>query len=120
MVGKGPTNPVLLKAISGMVALSVEKQAPVWKTVADELAKPARRRPEVNLSRLERFCKDGDVVAVPGKVLASGTLSKKLTVAAWNFSSGAGEKIKKAGGKALALEELAKANPEGSGVRLMK
>ena len=120
MVGKGPTNPVLLKAIEGMVSNSVEKQAPIWKTIARDLGKPARQRAEVNISRLERYCKDGETIAVPGKVLASGTLSKKLTVAAWTFSGIAADKIKKAGGKALELEELMKSNPGGKGVRLMK
>ncbi len=120
MVGKGPTNPVLLEAIEGMVSHSVEKKAPIWKRLAEELRKSARRRAEVNISRLERYCKDGETVAVPGKVLASGTLSKKLTVAAWNFSSGASAKIKKAGGDAISLERLMKLDPAGKNTRIMK
>ena len=68
----------------------------------------------INLSDLNRFFKDGDVVTpellkergiikkeLEGiKVLASGNLEKKLTIKAHRFSSKAVTKIEDAGGKA--------------------
>ncbi len=67
----------------------------------------------VNVSRLDSYFEDGDVVdneslvakgiikseAVPVKVLASGSLSKKLTVRVDKVSAAAKEKIEAAGGK---------------------
>lgn len=61
---------------------------------------------EVNLYKLEKFCKDGDVVIVPGKVLGSGKLTKKIIIYALGFSNSAKEKIISSGGKALKLTEL--------------
>jgi large subunit ribosomal protein L15 len=67
----------------------------------------------VNLKVLEANFNDGEEVtaeklvakhligkALPLKVLAEGTLSKKLTVSAAKFSAAAKEKIEKAGGSA--------------------
>lgn len=63
----------------------------------------------VNISDLEAFFNDGDVVelalyvkdAKDGvKVLGEGELTKKLTVIATKFSASAKEKIEKAGGEA--------------------
>ena len=67
----------------------------------------------VNVSRLDSYFEDGDVVdneslaakgiikseAVPVKVLASGSLSKMLTVRVDKVSAAAKEKIEAAGGK---------------------
>ena len=55
---------------------------------------------------------------VPGVVLGSGTLTKKVTVAAWRFSSKAREKIESSGGEAISIEELLEKNPKGSNVKI--
>lgn len=56
---------------------------------------------------------------IPGKVLSSGSLTKKITVAAWAFSEKAKEKIQKAGGECISIEELIKRNPKGSNIRII-
>jgi large subunit ribosomal protein L18e len=111
----GPTNQIMQK----MIAELKQKDAKLWKRLARELEKPTRIRREVNLSRIERYVKTGDVVLVPGKVLASGELTKKITLVAWNFSAGAVTKIKAAGGKILTISELVKINPKGTGVKII-
>lgn len=115
MVLRGPTNPVLIGQIED---LKKEKKE-IWQKTAEMLSRPTRNRPAVNLSKIDRYTKEGEVVLVPGKVLASGSLSKPVTVAAWNFSESARKKILGAKGKALSISELKKANPKGSGVRVM-
>jgi large subunit ribosomal protein L18e len=52
-------------------------------------------------------------------VLSEGELTKKLTIAAWRFSAKAKQKIEKAGGRVISIEELIKENPKGSNVRIM-
>ena len=115
----GPTNPYLRELIEKLRKKWLEVNAPIWKTVAEKLEKPTRKRVEVNLSRIERYAKENEVVLVPGKVLGMGNLTKKVTVAAWAFSKSAKEKIEKAGGKILSIEELMEKNPKGSKVRIM-
>jgi large subunit ribosomal protein L18e len=91
----------------------------IWKKAARELSKPARRRPAVNVSKLEEHAGDGETVLVPGKVLGAGYLSKKLDVAAFSFSGSAKALIEKNGGKIMGIEELMRANPEGRNVRIL-
>lgn len=98
---------------------SFENESKFWKAVADNLNRPRRKRYEVNLHRLEKHGKVNEKIVVPGIVLGSGEIKKKLTVAALRFSVKAKEKIEKAGGKCLTIEEMFKENPKGKGLRIM-
>ena len=91
----------------------------IWKKVARELSKPTRRRPSVNISKIEEHVNDGETVLVPGKVLGAGHLGKKVEVAAFAFSKSAKTLIEKNGGKIMGIDELMKANPEGKNVRIL-
>lgn len=115
----GPTNPYLRKLIEDLKKKSFELKAPIWKDVAEKLEKPRRKRIEVNLIDIERHTKEGDIVVVPGIVLANGNLSKSVTIAAWKFSLAAKEKIEKSKSKAIAVEELLEKNPKGSGIKIL-
>jgi len=111
---RGTTNPILAGLISDLKV----SEAPIWKDVAKRLSRPRRIRTSVNVSRLNRYAKDGDTILVPGKLLAAGAVDKKLTVSAFTFSEKAREKIEAAGGKCLGIAELMKKNPKGSKVRM--
>ncbi|VVC03335.1 50S ribosomal protein L18e [Candidatus Bilamarchaeum dharawalense] len=107
----------LLRSLIGDL-LKTEK--PLWIKVAYELSKPRRKRIEVNLSKIDAFANDDETILVPGKVLGSGNVSKKVTVAAFSFSESAKQLISMAGGKAMTIESLRKTNPEGKGVTIIK
>jgi large subunit ribosomal protein L18e len=113
------TNPQLLNLISGLKKQSREKEVLLWRDIASRLERPSRNYPEVNLSRINRYTKEKDLVLIPGKVLGAGELNHPLTVAALNFSGSAKSKITAAGGSCLTIEELMNRNPEGSRVRIM-
>jgi large subunit ribosomal protein L18e len=115
----GTTNPYLKQLIETLKEKSRELDAPIWKIVAEKLEKPRRQKVEVNLSRIDKNTTDGDTVIVPGVVLSSGNLTKSVTIAAWKFSPLTVEKIKKAKGKILTIEDLLKENPKGSGVKIL-
>ena len=114
----GPTNPYLAQLIQNLRKKSLELDARIWEDVADKLSMPTRRRIEVNLSHIDRHANDGDVILVPGVVLASGSISKKVSIAAWKFSPAAIKKMGKAG-KVMTIEELMQKNPKGSNVRII-
>jgi large subunit ribosomal protein L18e len=113
---KTKDNQVLLSLIEGLM----RSKKPIWRKVAYELSKPRRQKVEVNLSKLDDYAADDATIIVPGKVLGAGAISKKLTVAAFSFSSKARELIGAAGGKAVTIESVQKANPEGRGVMILK
>ncbi len=112
-------NPVLRDLIMKLQKKSLEKDAPVWKAVAKGLNRPKRKRYEVNLFRIEKHAKSRETLVVPGTVLGTGNIKRTVTVAAVKFSGNAKEKIEKAGGKCLSIEELMEKNPNGSKIRIM-
>jgi large subunit ribosomal protein L18e len=105
--------------IENLNRLGYEKDADVWKAVAKNLNRPTRNRYELSVSSLEKNTKSKETVVVPGAVLGSGEISKPLTIAALKFSKEAREKIKKAGGTCMDIEELMEKNPKGHKVRIM-
>ena len=115
----GPTNPILKELIEKIRSQGYKENIPFLIELAKKLETPRRRRPEVNLSKLNRVCKDNETIVVPGKVLSSGILKKPLTVAAASFSLKAIEKIEKSGGKAITIKELLRDNPKGKNVRVV-
>ncbi|UAL07582.1 MAG: 50S ribosomal protein L18e [Candidatus Methanogranum gryphiswaldense] len=114
------TNPHLIALIFDLKAKTRETEAPIWRDIALRLEKPKSNWAEANLSRLEMYAKDGEMVIVPGKVLAAGSITKKLTVAAYDFSDAAKAGIQAAGGKTMTLREIMEANPHGTKVRIMR
>jgi len=113
------TNPERARTVKLLRKLAREKKAKVWRRIAEMLEKPVRRRCAVNLSRINRYTKPGDVAVVPGKALGTGFLDHPVTIAAFSFSAKAREKIEAAGGRCLSLEQLASANPKGSNVKIL-
>ncbi|MHA1594640.1 MAG: 50S ribosomal protein L18e [Candidatus Baldrarchaeia archaeon] len=115
----GPTDPNVRRLIRKLIKQSKYQQVKIWKDIAERLMAPRRQRVEVNVSKINRYTKDGDTVIVPGKVLGAGKLTHKVTVAALAFSKSARQKIEEAGGTCLTIEELMQINPKGSGVKIM-
>jgi len=111
----GPTNPYL-RSLVGELRKS---ESDFWKAVAEKLNKPTRQKVEVNLSDIDRHAGKETIVVVPGVVLASGELTKPVTIAAWKFSGSAEGKIKKAKGKIMKIDELMKEKPKGEGVKII-
>ncbi|MGQ0534943.1 MAG: 50S ribosomal protein L18e [Methanobacteriota archaeon] len=117
---RGKSNPALLALIQGLKKASAEKEAPIWRDIARRLEGPARNWAEVNVSKIDRVAAAGDTAIVPGKVLAAGTLTKKVDVAAFRFSADARAKVTAAGGKCMSIDELARTNPSGTNVRIVE
>ncbi|MFP3872465.1 MAG: 50S ribosomal protein L18e [Candidatus Natronoplasma sp.] len=114
------TNPNLVSLIKDLKDQAREKDAPIWRDVAERLESPMKNWAEVNLSSIQRYTEDGDTIVVPGKVLGAGLLDKKVTVGAFKASRSAKESISEAGGEYLKIRELAEREPEGSGIKIMR
>ena len=110
------TNPELKNLIRELKRLSKKENVNIWNAIAKQLEKSTRRRSAVNLQRINKYCKDNETIIIPGKVLSSGNLDKKVTVAALQFSEKAKEKIK----NHLTIHELMKKNPNGSKMRIIR
>ena len=111
-------DPERLRLVKNLRRYSKESNAPIWNAVAKELEGVRKNRREVNLGEINEHTSEGDVVIVPGKVLGSGSLDHKVTIAAFKFSGGAKNKIEKIG-ECISIQELSEKNPKGSGVKIM-
>ncbi len=113
----GPTNYQVQELIKEFQPKSLENN--FLRRVLKDLQKPSRQRSIVNVYKINKFAREGEIILVPGKVLSLGSISKKVDVAAMNFSEGAKRKIEEAKGQTLSIKDLLKKNPEGKKVRIL-
>ena len=96
-----------------------KNKAPIWKALEGELAGSRANRREINIGRLSAITKAGEIVAIPGKILGTGTLAHKLTICAFSISETAARKVVESGGKVISFDDLIKKHPDGKGVRII-
>jgi len=108
----------LQELIKDLKSLGSKENINLWKRVAKDLERPTRIRRKVNLYKINKVLRDKETAVVPGKVLSLGEFNKKNTVAAFQFSDAAKDKINKTG-KAISIKELIKSNPKGKLVRIV-
>ncbi len=114
------SNAVLLENIRALRKAWRSCRAGIWAALAEQLEANSRNKVVVNLSRLNRSVREGEVVAVPGKVLGAGKVGHAMTVAAFEFSATARRRIEEGGGKPMTIMELLRQNPKGLGVKLVR
>lgn len=114
------SNPVKRRAAVTLEKAGRKEDAPIWARASGLLSNPGKTRVEVNLGRISRVAGDGVPILVPGKVLGTGVIHRKVTVGAFSFSAGARAKIEASGGSALGIDEFVRKFPKGSGVRLVR
>ncbi|MFA6887964.1 MAG: 50S ribosomal protein L18e [Candidatus Woesearchaeota archaeon] len=112
-------NPELQHLIEKLRHTSAKEGVRIWKSIAITLAASTRKRPVVNISKINRYAQENEIIVIPGKVLASGDLDKAVQVAAYQYSADARAKIEQSKGKALTLLELIEKNPKGKDVRIL-
>ncbi|PIO00239.1 50S ribosomal protein L18e [archaeon CG10_big_fil_rev_8_21_14_0_10_43_11] len=115
----GPTNTELKHTIQALKISARENEVKLWSRIAKELERSTRLRRSQNLAHINRYAHPDETIIVPGKVLGTGLLDKKITICAWQFSDSAKEKIKQAGAKAVSVLELLKTNPQAKKVRIL-
>jgi len=103
----GPTNIHKRKLVRRLKAISSKNGQAIWERVAELVSSPRRKRVEVNLSKINRYADENEVVVVPGKVLGAGKVEKKVTVLADSLTAKALEKLSNSGCRVILLEELA-------------
>lgn len=113
------SNDELVKVLTALRKAGAREKAPLWGAVAGRLGGPLRNHAEVNLSRIARVAPAGSVIVVPGKVLGAGAIPHAVTVAAFQFSLSARQKIEASGGKALSIGELIEKSPKGANVKIV-
>ncbi len=93
------------------------KKNKAWLKLARIISGSTRKYSSVNLDKINKETKEGDTIVIPGKVLGSGNLDKKIRIAALGFSEKARKKLKEVKAEAISLIEEVKKNPEAKGIK---
>lgn len=94
----------------------------IWKVLAEEISKPARKKQCINLWKLDRMSKSAKhaVFATGSKILSLGEVSGKITIICPDCSAKAREKIEAKGGKVILLSDDAALGGIAGEVTLVK
>ena len=74
----------------------------------------------MNLDQIDEKSKEGDTILVPGKVLGTGEVTKKLRIVAFSFSESARQKLKEKKCEMVTILEEIKVNPKAEGIKILK
>ena len=110
----------LIKITNYLKKKTRELDAPIWGELAERLERSKNKLCAVNISRINRYTENGDTVTIPGKVLGSGILDHKVSVAAFSFSKGAKQRIESVGGECIPLFKIVDKNPNGKNLKIIE
>lgn len=100
----------------------LEKEKGIWKTLGQELNTTNRNRTEVNLYKINKETKEGEIALIPGKVLSQGKIDpdKKIKIASFKYSNKSLQKIEESNAEAYTIEEIKEENPEKEKMKIIK
>jgi large subunit ribosomal protein L18e len=107
---QGKTNAELIQAIILLKKVNPE--------AARLLARPRRKMIKLNLEEIDKECKEGESILIPGKILGNGMLNKKVRIVAFSASEQAIEKIKGVKSEFITISDELKKNKELKNLRL--
>jgi large subunit ribosomal protein L18e len=110
---------LLNEAIMILRKKAKETNSKIWKDLAERLDKPSSVRAEVNVGKIAKITREGQVIFVPGKVLGAGIIEHRVIVGALTFSEQARKKIEMANGRALTVKEFVKEFSDGKDVMIV-
>ncbi len=91
-----------------------------WNGVAKILSGPTKLYSSINLEKINSKASAGDTIAIVGKVLSKGNLSKRIKVCALGASKEAMKKIKESKSEFILLLDEIKKNPKAEGVKFLR
>lgn len=116
---KGPESLSTRKLIAFLEKTGRKNKARVWLEVARLLKKPRRKKRAVTLFRLNKATQEGDIVAVPTKIVCGGAVAHKITAGAFKASAGARKKLVESNCIVMTLRELVEKNPGGKRIKII-
>lgn len=108
------TNPIVAQTL----VLAIKNEA--WKPIAQILSGSTRNYAALNLGMIDKHTKLGDTVVIPGKVLASGALTKKVRICSLSISASALEQLKKTKTEYVSIAEEIAQNPKAQGIKILR
>ena len=91
-----------------------------WLKVADKISTTKINQKSLNLDEIDKKASENDVIVIPGKVLGTGKVSKKIKIVALNFSESAKDKLTKDKIEFSTIDKEIKENPEAKKIKLLQ
>ncbi len=113
-------NPALKETIEELTKISRENGSIFWRDIATRLNASRQSYSSLNVGKVDTLVKDGETAVIAGALLGSGYFEKKVTLSALRVSKSAQEKVAKVGGTLKTLVELAKENPKGTNIKILR
>jgi large subunit ribosomal protein L18e len=118
--GKNKESNEIADTIDTLVKVSRENSSTMWRDIAERLSGGSRRYASINVGKINRLSSDGDIVIVPGSVLGSGVINKKVTLSALKISKSAMEKLQKSGSSFKPIKQFATENPKVKNPKILR
>ena len=118
--GKKKESNEIADTIDTLVKVSRENSSSMWRDIAERLSGGSRRYASINVGKINRLSNDGDIVIVPGSVLGSGIINKKVTLSALKISKSAMEKLQKSGSSFKPIKQFATENPKVKNPKILR
>lgn len=111
---KRKTNPLVLEI------LNEGRNNAYWSKITKILSSSTRNYSSVNLTEIDKQTTPGDTVVIPGKVLSSGNLTKKVRICALSISPNAKDKLKESKSEYVLILDEMKKNAKAEGIKLIR
>lgn len=108
------TNPTLADAIKNA------RKNKSWVKLAHVLSGASRKHASINLEQIDKQTKAGDTILVPGKILGSGDITKKIKICALGISASALSKLKASKSEFITIGEEIKSNAKAEGIKVIQ
>jgi len=108
------TNPEIIEL------LRLARKHKAWASLTKIISGSTRRYSSVNLDQIDKETKAGDTVVIPGKVLSSGKLTKKVKICSLSISETAMSKLKETKSEYSSITEEVKSNSKATGVKIIR
>lgn len=118
--GKNKESTEIADTIDTLVKVSRENGSTMWRDIAECLSGGSRRYASINVGKINTLSNDGDIVIVPGSVLGSGVINKKVTLSALKISKSAMEKLQKSGSSFKPIKQFATENPKVKNPKILR
>ena len=117
----GPTKESRRKLAIALEKKAKESKKKIWKSLAEEVKKAARHKKPINVWQINNIAKKQKGTLIKAsKILSFGDIEAKAVVVAPEYSNKAKEKIEKAGGQLIMLEEFLKEKENKGEIILIK
>lgn len=103
--------------LAATISLALKTSA--WVKYVKLLSQPTKKHSSINLKKIDKQTSMGDTVLIPGRVLSSGEITKKIRICSFGISKEALENLSKTKSEWATILDEIKKNPKAEGIKII-